>query len=389
MTNRFIQTLIVALLPVFFQVSAEEVSAPVAAVVENSVSALEQKLSGKEQQLSSLEEELAQHQQKKNLILQKQKEVSSEVKAAKNSRTKAKTQLDRQFKAVLQDPTIDINLAQQKYQEAFQGVIDKEIELKNVASEASTQEKIIIDSMRSNAKAKTDIQKLKEQIKAARIKRVQKELAYNDSVEVSHKVTCNLQMTLAECAEQSKIVTMQKAVRAFRTKLLNSLTESDVAKLHADNVSLNIHVVNSQILESSFAGSTNFLTRVQSEMRSHPSSVAACQLLELDESYCVEPRSRVVAIDAPERNYSGAKKWLSVTVRSNVFDDEVIIDGVDYGKTPIDIMLPSGTHRFEIRKEGYQPYVRDLEVDRDQTIWTELFEQKNSNGWQTTSIKKQ
>lgn len=388
MTNRFIQTLIVALLPVFFQVSAEEVVVPVATQVENSVSALEQKLLGKEQQLSSLEKELVEHQQKKSVILQKQKETSADLKAAKNARAKAKGQLDRQFAAVLQDPTIDINVAQQKYQQAFQHLLDKEADLKAVSAELSQQGKTISESAKTNSRVKVDIQKLKEQIKAARIKRVQKELAYNDSVEVSHKVTCNLQMTLAECAEQSKIVTMQKAVRAFRSKLLKSLTESDIAKLHADNVSLNIHVVNSQILASSFEGSTNFLTRVQSEMRSHPSSVAACQLLELDESYCVEPRSRIVAINAPDRNYSGAKKWLSVTIRSNVFDDNVVIDGVDYGKTPIDIMLPSGSHRFEIRKEGYQPYIRELEVDRDQTIWTELFKQKNSNGWQTTAVRK-
>jgi hypothetical protein len=96
-----------------------------------------------------------------------------------------------------------------------------------------------------------------------------------------------------------------------------------------------------------------------------------------------------VAIKASDRNYSGPKKWLSVTIRSNVYDDGVVIDGVDYGKTPIDIMLPSGMHRFEIRKEGYQPYIRELEVDQDQTIWTELFKQKTSNGWQTTAMNKQ
>lgn len=389
MTNRFIQTLIVALLPVFFQVSAEELVALVPFTSENSVSALEQRLSDEEQQLISLEKELVERQQEKTIILQRQKEVSTELKAAKNARTRAKGQLDRQFAAVLQDPTIDIIAAQQTYQQAFQLLMDKELELNTVSGELIQQAKVISENAKNNLNVKVDIKKLEEQIKVARIKRVQKELSYSDTVGVAHKVTCNLQMTLAECAEQSKIVTMQKAVRAFRSNLLKGLTERELAKLQADNVSLNIHVVNSQILNSGFEETTNFLTRVQAEMRSHPSKIAPCQLLELEEKYCVEPKSRIVAIKAPDRNYSGPKKWLSVTIRSNVYDDGVVIDGVDYGKTPIDIMLPSGMHRFEIRKEGYQPYIRELEVDQDQTIWTELFKQKTSNGWQTTAMNKQ
>ena len=225
MTNRFIQTLIVALLPVFFQVSAEELVALVPFTSENSVSALEKKLSDEEQQLISLEKELVERQQEKTIILQRQKEVSTELKAAKNARTRAKGQLDRQFAAVLQDPTIDIIAAQQTYQQAFQLLMDKELELNTVSGELIQQAKVISENAKNNLNVKVDIKKLEEQIKVARIKRVQKELSYSDTVGVAHKVTCNLQMTLAECAEQSKIVTMQKAVRAFRSNLLKGLTE--------------------------------------------------------------------------------------------------------------------------------------------------------------------
>lgn len=45
-----------------------------------------------------------------------------------------------------------------------------------------------------------------------------------------------------------------------------------------------------------------------------------------------------------------------LTIRSNVYDDEVIIDGVSYGSTPIEVMLPGGEHEVEVLKYGYSAY---------------------------------
>ncbi|MDN4015331.1 PEGA domain-containing protein, partial [Chryseobacterium gambrini] len=49
-------------------------------------------------------------------------------------------------------------------------------------------------------------------------------------------------------------------------------------------------------------------------------------------------------------------KMVELTLRSNVYDDEVFIDGVSFGATRLATTLPSGIHDIEVRKQGYQPY---------------------------------
>ncbi|ABV36108.1 NirV precursor [Shewanella sediminis HAW-EB3] len=385
MTNRVIQTFIFALSPFFLQATAGELSIPAAHATDNPVSVLSQKIKGVQRQQTILAEEIIVYNKKQRTLLSQQEKAATAVLDAEKNRKKAQKQLDNQFKALLNDPSADITATKNRYQQAWQSLQDSQKEKQLIAHSITEQTAIIEGSKKRQASISHEIAQLKELKKGARVKRIEKELTFNDSVDVSHTVTCNLKMTLAECAEQGKILTMQKAVRVFKAKLIDSLTESELAKVHADDVSFNIHVMNSQTLKNEFNGSSNFVTQIQSEMRSHPSNIAACQLLELKESYCVEPKSKSVSI-ATDNNYTSSKKWLSVTIRSNVYGDRVVVDGVDYGSTPMDVMLPSGPHQFKISKKGYQTYQRELTIDRDQTVWTELYEQKRSDGWQTTAV---
>jgi|GEM_PF-798603 len=385
MTNRVIQTLIIALLPFFLQATADELSIPVAHATDNSVSVLSQKIKDKHQQLNILTEEIADYNKKQRSLLSQKEKAATKVLNAEKNRAQTQKQLDHQFQALLNDPSADITATKTKYQLAWQSLQDSQQEKQHITQSITEQSAIIEGSKKRQASISHEIAQLKELKKGARVKRIERELAFNDSVDVSHTVTCHLQMTLAECAEQGKILTMQKAVHAFKAKLIGSLTESKLAIIHADDVAFNIHVMNSQTLKNEFSGSSNFITQIQTEMRSHPSSIAACQLLELKDSYCVEPKSKSISI-ATDNNYTSSKKWLSVTIRSNVYGDNVVVDGVDYGSTPMDVMLPSGPHKFKISKKGYQTYQRNLTIDRDQTVWTELYEQKRSDGWQTTAV---
>jgi TPR repeat protein len=51
-----------------------------------------------------------------------------------------------------------------------------------------------------------------------------------------------------------------------------------------------------------------------------------------------------------------------ITVRSNVYNDKVYIDGKYVGHTKITLPLLPGIHILEVKKEGYKPYVVKLNI---------------------------
>jgi formylglycine-generating enzyme required for sulfatase activity len=61
-------------------------------------------------------------------------------------------------------------------------------------------------------------------------------------------------------------------------------------------------------------------------------------------------------------------KMVEITLRSNVYDDEVFIDGVSYGATRLTTSLPKGFHDIEIRKRGYKSYKARIDLRKAQTI---------------------
>ena len=75
-------------------------------------------------------------------------------------------------------------------------------------------------------------------------------------------------------------------------------------------------------------------------MQARPTQSAACTLLGINKKYCFEPDS---ADDKGSSVTNQEIAWVTLNVRSNLYDDKVTIDGVNYGSTPVEIMLPVGT----------------------------------------------
>jgi formylglycine-generating enzyme required for sulfatase activity len=63
-----------------------------------------------------------------------------------------------------------------------------------------------------------------------------------------------------------------------------------------------------------------------------------------------------------------------LTVRSNVTDDSVFIDGERLGATRLDLNLPPGTHRIRVEKDGYEPFETQvtLRSGESQTVRAEI-----------------
>ena len=67
-----------------------------------------------------------------------------------------------------------------------------------------------------------------------------------------------------------------------------------------------------------------------------------------------------------------AEQLITLTLRSNVYDDQVYINGAYAGQTKLVTQLAAGWHDIEVRKSGYRTYSARLLLDKDQTIRARL-----------------
>ena len=66
------------------------------------------------------------------------------------------------------------------------------------------------------------------------------------------------------------------------------------------------------------------------------------------------------------------EQLITLTLRSNVYDDQVYINGAYVGQTKLVTQLAAGWHDIEVRKAGYRTYSARLLLDKDQTIRARL-----------------
>ena len=76
-----------------------------------------------------------------------------------------------------------------------------------------------------------------------------------------------------------------------------------------------------------------------------------------DETLRDHSQARIAHWQAEEKKQ---KQQATLTVRSNVYDDKVYIDGKFHGSTKLTVSLSSGTHRVELRKPGYKSVYADI-----------------------------
>jgi len=79
-----------------------------------------------------------------------------------------------------------------------------------------------------------------------------------------------------------------------------------------------------------------------------------------------------------------------LTIRSNVNNDKVKINGEDKGSIRLDILLKSGIYELEISKEGYSTWERSLQINasNDQTVYAKLKKTAKPRPVQTTSYSR-
>lgn len=303
MKSNRIAALAFALTPILL--SSHALANDTTAATDDPVVALEQKLADKRSEIGNHAENLQTQRDKLDALLAERETLANKAMELEKRRTLAQERLDEQFRRLIENPDTDLTQYKDDYQAAWLAVKDNQKSTLQNDQAVAEQQRIVEGENRQKQLLVSAMENLQEAKKEARVKRLRQELTFSDSIEVVHTITCSESMTLAACSNQGKTLTMQKAVNTFQSHVLDKVTESTTAKLNANRVSFNIHVMNSNVVDSGFSGDNRYITRLQAEMKSQPDENAACKLLDFAERYCVE-KSFTTAKSAPKQQ---AKRW--------------------------------------------------------------------------------
>lgn len=333
------------------------------------VVAVDEKIDLKQKEIKTVEEQYSEESNQLKGLKNESARLQREAEELEAKRNRAKSALDKQYARLLEDPDTDLVSFQKKFQESWE-------ELKQNQNERLKSEQSIVESesrlsqlKQRLARLNSEYTNLQEAHVEARVKRLEAELRESSVLETSYTTNCSATMTIGECISQGKYLTKQKAVNTFKDKLLASLTETTIAKQNLTGVQLNIHVQESQTINSGFSGDGAYSTSIQAQLQAKPEATAACKLLSVSTRYCLATANNAV-------KKQDKKDWVTVTVRSDQYNDAVTINGVSYGSTPVELLLPKGKHRFTVSKPGYETYNREIYIGTTDTVWVKLVEDK-------------
>ncbi|WP_162047767.1 PEGA domain-containing protein [Vibrio taketomensis] len=360
MITRRIPALLLALSPFWLStsVAAEEASADPVAVID-------EKLSNKQTELDTLTAEYDSEAQRFQQLQNENAKLKRDEQELNAKRNRAKSALDKQFSRLLDDPEIDLVSFQKEYQDSWAAVKQNQtVMLEN--QQLTTESEVRLSQIKQKqARLSSEYSYLEEQRVQARVKRLMAELSESDVLQTSYKTTCSATMTLGECTSQGQQLAKQKAVKTFKAALMDGLTETTLAKQNAHGVQLNVHVQESQIINAGFEGSNSYFAELQAQLQAKPEATAACKLLNVSTRYCLKG-------EAFAQEQKKGKDWVSMTVRSDQYNDNVVINGIKYGSTPVEILVPRGQHKVTVTKDGYQTYNREVYISDNDTVWVKL-----------------
>lgn len=359
--------LLLALSPCFVPLTT---SAAEAAVV--SVQNVESLLNTKQAEMDASAKQVADQKAKIRQAQEEQSRLEADAAQLDKKLNQSKKALDRDFARISDEPDFDIRPSQGAYQAAWADVkqnqktrLEAEQKLQELYSDLSLFE---IDQKR----LKSDLENLEQDKVRARVERLREELSPSNQLKVSFTNVCKTNMTIAQCTEQTRSLALQKAVGKFQSQLIDSTSESKLVKQHLSQTSLNIHVIGDKTSTANFYDEMSYKMVLDVNLEARPAKNTPCKLLNVESRFCFDQGE-----DQGDEAQQKEVQWVTLTVRSNQYQDKVSIDGVSYGSTPLDIMLPVGPHLVSIEKEGYRSFNQELKVNSDQTLRAVLRETEN------------
>ena len=363
-------TLLFALAPCLMTPAVFAEATPPA--IAPSVTDIESSLFEKHADLTAVEKKLADKQNKVDNQAQQTARLTKLSAQAEQTLAKAKASLEQDYTRMIDEPNFDISPAQSLFQDAWKTV--KEGKLAISDSEQKQQGLMMeLEAIQAEkATAEASIATLNQDKLRARAERLRNEITQTEEQTVSFTNRCSSDMTLAQCSDQTVTLALQKAVKQFQLSLVDNATESNTVKEHLASASLNIHVLQHKVKSSGFSEDNRYRAVIAANLETRPDKNTPCRLLGIQSSNCFT-QSEQQANDQQKE-----VAWVNLVVRSNQYNDNVSINGVNYGSTPVEVMLPTGQHMVTIEKEGYLSFHQELKIARDHNLRAVLQAKQNS-----------
>lgn len=348
-----------------------------APIQDKSVESLEIQLGSKEAEYESFITSLSLLNTQVESEADKLSLLRSQGDELQTARDQALLNMNEQYEALVDNPEQDIVQAQNAYRQA---ILNQKQNKDNIKASVT----LLADLKSKLAQANIDRftlanarEALIEEIRIARVKRLQHEFEKQGDLQTTQTVTCDAQETLKQCITRSNRLAKQKASKQFVDKLFSTATESNLINKHKNDSAAQVRLLNHKVVSGEFSGQGNYNTTVTVELEGSLPNTEACKLLNLSARYCTYDQEHVgtaaVNVDAGnELTLSDDSVLYELTVRSDQYDDEVFIDGISYGSTKLSVMLSSGQHEVVITKPGYMDYQEQIRLNKNQTIKAEL-----------------
>ncbi|MEZ8284489.1 SUMF1/EgtB/PvdO family nonheme iron enzyme [Vibrio splendidus] len=363
-------TLLFALAPCLMTPAVFAEATPPA--IASSVSDIESSLFEKHADLTAVEKKVADKQNEVDNQAQQTARLAKLSDQAELTLAKAKASLEQDYTRMIDEPDFDISPAQNRFQDAWKTV--KEGKLAISDSEQKQQGLVMELEAIQTEKATTEasIANLNQDKLRARAERLRNEITQTEEQTVSFTNRCSSDMTLAQCSDQTVTLALQKAVKQFQHSLVDNATESKTVKEHLASASLNIHVLQHKVKSSGFSEDNRYRAVIAANLETRPDKNTPCRLLGIQSSNCFTQSEQ----QADDQQKEVA--WVNLVVRSNQYKDNVSINGVNYGSTPVEVMLPTGQHMVTIEKEGYLSFHQELKIARDHNLRAVLQAKQNT-----------
>ncbi|MGL4380187.1 MAG: SUMF1/EgtB/PvdO family nonheme iron enzyme [Vibrio sp.] len=348
------------------------VAAPVLAEdIASSVLAIDDALFGKHTELQKASDAT---QLQKTVINNQQSELNrldQQAKALQTLLNTAKANLERDYQKMIDEPDLDISSSQNAYQTAWTEIKQNQIVRLDAEQKLQEMQSVFAQYQAQQQTIEQSIALLQQQRMRARVERLREELQRSGEQKIAITNLCSAEMTLAQCNKQTTDLALQKAVNQFQLWLIDQSNEANLIKPQLHNVSLNIHLLKHAVVESGFYDGMQFRSLITAQLEARPAKNVPCKLLNIESQYCFAPGQG----EAEQQQKEVA--WINLSLRSNQHGDRVTIDGVNYGNTPVEVMLPAGNHRIKIEKEGFRTFEQEVSLTSDHTLRVNLHERSN------------
>jgi len=367
-------------------------------VAASEVATLQKTIDGKAAEAEQARTALADAEQALARLEAEQQALEAATDGLAAERDAALAALEAQFERVVADPDTPLQAELQAYRAAAAA------QARHGSTLTAQQEQIAaartrLSALRTEAEtAAIDLATLRAGLDRARAQRLLRELNVDGEQRLTNAISCAMDETIADCMARGEQTARRVARNRFAQDLFAQVTEAEVVAKHQVAAGVEPQVVESTITDSGFRGQGEYFVTMTASLRTEATLTDACRLLGLSEAECQGelPPDRAAAaaapvpatpppevVDAPddadpdaetvEPAAAGEERY-QLTVRSNVYYDEVFIDGVPYGSTKLDVMLPPGEYDIEVRKPGHTAYRERIELNGSRTLRAQLAE---------------